>query len=365
MVETFSSSAAGFFTSATYYITSSTYFNTVLTCLIYILDHYFGVAFLKYYCPNYKFYVKWFVILSFCSLPLFMVFNLYVSVVLYYLFKNQKHILYDVRDELRKRNWYKACKKITAGAWYVTAWFFHGYEIRYEDSKVKELLHDMDSDTAVMILYYHGALPIDVYYFTMNSVLTAARQVTVVVDRFLFKVPFFSRALTFWQCIWGPKEKIIQSLKEKEIVMLSPGGAREALFSENYDLIWENHKKEKRLGWAKCLVEATKANQKVVVIPMFTENLRSALDTPDFVKKNKFLRFIYDRYRWPIWPMFGGIPVKLVTYLGEKIEINSNEDEEMIFKKCKFKLEQLIKSKHRKEKSFYSRFLQRFKFKEN
>lgn len=36
-----------------------------------------------------------------------------------------------------------------------------------------------------------------------------------------------------------------------EIVSIAPGGVREALFSENYSLVWE-----KRIGFAKAAIEA-------------------------------------------------------------------------------------------------------------
>ena len=89
-----------------------------------------------------------------------------------------------------------------------------------------------------MIVYYHGALPIDCYYFITwfrNRYRILARS---VVDRFMFNVPGFSTMLNVMGAITGPREKIVDLLKKGNVVIVSPGGVREALFSKNYETIW-------------------------------------------------------------------------------------------------------------------------------
>ena len=36
----------------------------------------------------------------------------------------------------------------------------------------------------------------------------------------------------------GPRAKIVDLLKRGNVVIVSPGGVREALFSKNYEIIW-------------------------------------------------------------------------------------------------------------------------------
>ena len=40
-----------------------------------------------------------------------------------------------------------------------------------------------------LIIYYHGALPIDVYYLVAKAKLYKNRHIMAVGDRFLFKIP--------------------------------------------------------------------------------------------------------------------------------------------------------------------------------
>ncbi len=40
-----------------------------------------------------------------------------------------------------------------------------------------------------LIVYYHGALPIDIYYLIAKGLLYKDRQIQCVGDRFLFKIP--------------------------------------------------------------------------------------------------------------------------------------------------------------------------------
>ena len=55
----------------------------------------------------------------------------------------------------------------------------------------------------------------------------------------------------FWESFPGPRSKVIEVLRSGEIVSIAPGGLREALFSENYSLLWKN-----RVGFAKAALEA-------------------------------------------------------------------------------------------------------------
>jgi hypothetical protein len=203
-----------------------------------------------------------------------------------------------------------------------------------ENSKNTE---NQDELIPVMIIFYHGALPIDLYYFIMNHALDCnARKIHACVDRFLFKVPGFSQALTFWNCIPGPRDKIIECLVNKNVVALSPGGSREAIFSRNYQLVWDNtsssSKSKPRLGFAECILQAKKSTPsgKIAVIPMFTKNCRAMFDFPNFVKTGwigGFVReYLYEKLRWPVYPLYGGFPIKMTSYLGEPLVLGPGDN---------------------------------------
>lgn len=50
-------------------------------------------------------------------------------------------------------------------------------------------LENIPNDTPALIIYYHGAVPVDVYYFLSKVMLFKNRMVHTVADRFLFKIP--------------------------------------------------------------------------------------------------------------------------------------------------------------------------------
>jgi 1-acyl-sn-glycerol-3-phosphate acyltransferase len=58
---------------------------------------------------------------------------------------------------------------------------FSGYE-------VKGLEH-IPTEGPVLIVFYHGALPIDFYYLFAKVWLYRNRRVRVVADKFVFKIP--------------------------------------------------------------------------------------------------------------------------------------------------------------------------------
>ena len=66
-----------------------------------------------------------------------------------------------------------------------------------------------------------------------------------------FPLTGLGRFFRFFGCLPGPRKEVIKILNAGEIVSISPGGLREALFSSNYSLLWGN-----REGFAKVALEA-------------------------------------------------------------------------------------------------------------
>lgn len=59
---------------------------------------------------------------------------------------------------------------------------FLGYE-------VEGLENIPSSEEPLLVIYYHGAIPIDLYYFIAKVFLYKNRLVHTVADNFLFKIP--------------------------------------------------------------------------------------------------------------------------------------------------------------------------------
>ncbi|KAJ7338830.1 hypothetical protein JRQ81_012732 [Phrynocephalus forsythii] len=145
---------------------------------------------------------------------------------------------------------------ILSTMWNKFARLWHGYE-----------LHGTENlpDGPALLIYYHGAIPVDYMYFLTSYFVLKRRCCYSIADDFLFKFPGVG-SLTAMMCIIpSSKEVCLNVLKNGHLLGISPGGVREALFSdESYKLIWH-----KRKGFAQLAIEA-----KVPVIPMYTQNVR-------------------------------------------------------------------------------------------
>ncbi|NWI07586.1 TMM68 protein, partial [Tichodroma muraria] len=124
----------------------------------------------------------------------------------------------------------------------------------------------------------------------------------------------------------GTRKECLVALKKGYLVSISPGGVREALFSdESYQLMWGNRK-----GFAEVALEA-----KVPIIPMYTQNVREGYR---MFKERRFFRQLYESTRLPFTPPYGGLPVKFRTYIGKPIPYDPNiTTEELVEKICKGK----------------------------
>lgn len=134
---------------------------------------------------------------------------------------------------------------------------YHGYEICG--------LEHLPKDGPALIIYYHGAIPIDMYYFVARVQLKLDRLIYTVGDRFLFKLPGWKIIAQALKVSPGTVKSCTETLNRGNLLAISPGGVYEAQFgNSNYELLWQN-----RMGFAKVAIES-----KAPIIPMFTENLR-------------------------------------------------------------------------------------------
>lgn len=65
--------------------------------------------------------------------------------------------------------------------WEAHGFIWHGYEVQG--------LENIPDDGPAMIVYYHGAIPLDFYYLDAKCLLYKKRLIYSVGDHFLFKIP--------------------------------------------------------------------------------------------------------------------------------------------------------------------------------
>ncbi|XP_048020726.1 transmembrane protein 68 isoform X2 [Megalobrama amblycephala] len=229
--------------------------------------------------------------------------------------------------EAYSNNLWDGARKTLATLWDGHGAIWHGYEIHG--------LEKIPDEGPALIVYYHGAIPIDYYYFLASVIIQKGRTCHSVADHFLFKVPGFKLLLEVFSVIHGPQEECVKALRNGHLLGISPGGVREALFSdETYPLIWG-----KRKGFAQVAIDS-----KVPIIPMFTQNLREGFRSLGTLR---FYRWVYERFRLPIAPIYGGFPVKFRTYLGDPIPYDPKLNAAELAEKVQQAVQALI-DKHQK-----------------
>ncbi|XP_072267295.1 DGAT1/2-independent enzyme synthesizing storage lipids isoform X2 [Pyxicephalus adspersus] len=213
---------------------------TYLTCLVQIFLDWLGLENLEDYL-NYLDYLMWVftpLIIVFI-LPFLIVIFLYLSILFLHVYKRKNEL-----KEAYSNSIWDGARKTLATLWDGHAAIWHGYEI-YGLEKIP------DSGPA-LIVYYHGALPVDYYYFVAKVILLKGRTCHSVGDHFLFKIPGFKPLLEVFSVIHGPKEECVKALRNGHLLAISPGGVREALFSdETYTIMWGN-----RTGFAQVAIDA-------------------------------------------------------------------------------------------------------------
>ncbi|XP_044280366.1 transmembrane protein 68-like isoform X2 [Varanus komodoensis] len=113
---------------------------------------------------------------------------------------------------------------------YGRAW--HGYEV-----------HGMDKipEGPGLVVFYHGAFPLDYYYFVSRLHLQTGRFCHTVVDYHFSKIPGIKLFYKVQGLTHDGRVECVEIMKNGCLLGVLPGGAREALFSdENYGLLWGN-----------------------------------------------------------------------------------------------------------------------------
>jgi len=251
-------------------------------------------------------------------LPCVILFLLYFTSSLLYIYRLHRRRLLDALDN----DIWDAGRKMVSAMWDSLGYIWHGYEI-----------HGLENipEGGALLIYYHGALPIDFYYACSHILLYKGRMIHPVGDRFLFKIPGWATLLEAYGVIPGTVQSCAALLKQNNLLAIAPGGVYEAQLGDNtYQLLWRQ-----RLGYAKVAIEA-----QVPIVPIFTRNIREAFRS--FNACRPFWQWIYQKTHLPCVPVYGGFPVKLDTYIGEPIPFDESHTAESLASKVVETMEKLI-----------------------
>ncbi|XP_063982320.1 DGAT1/2-independent enzyme synthesizing storage lipids [Diachasmimorpha longicaudata] len=270
-------------------------------------------------------------------LPVVILLLLYMTALIFYIYKLHRKRL----REAYGKDWKSAARSVVAAIWDVHGYIYYGYEVVG--------IENIPMDSPVLFIYYHGALPIDLYYFIAKIVLLNSKVIHTVADNFFFKVPGFSIICHVMKMIPGTIQTCSAILREGNMLAISPGGVYEAQFGDSYyQLLWKN-----RLGFAKVALDA-----KVCIVPIFTKNVREAFRSMSWGRRI-FLR-MYAATKIPFAPLYGGFPVKLKTFIGKPMPYDSSLTPEQLRDNVAKALEDLIKEHQRVPGSIMRALIERF-----
>lgn len=272
-------------------------------------------------------------------LPLIICLIIYITSIYLLIKKNWKRF----KDEYYNNDVWKASFKSLCIIWETIGDIWHGHEIVG--------FENIPEEGSGLLIYYHAAMPLDFYYLYSKTLLYKNRKMKIIADKFLFKVPGLNSLLEAFEVTPGTTDQCVSLLQEGNLLSISPGGVREALFSDhNYEIMWGN-----RAGFAKVAIGA-----KCPIIPMFTQNCREAMRSVPFFKS--FFRWVYEKTRLPLVPIYGLFPVKMRTIIGKPIEYDENLTPEELKALTKLRIEELIQKHQQLPGNIFSAILDRFRF---
>jgi len=215
--------------------------------------------------------------------------------------------------------------------WKLFSRVWHGHEILGRE-------HIPESGPALLV-FYHGALPVDYYFLVADTLLSRGRLIQTVADKFLFSLPGFRSILWAFHCQTGTRESLVSVLRAGHLLGLSPGGTYEAQMGDNmYKVMWRG-----RDGFAKVLAEVGGG---VPVIPVFTQNIREAYKAFNHGFTHSFWVWLHDTWKIRGFvPVYGGFPVKLRTFIGAAVTLPEAATVEEIRGLCLEALESLVRQK--------------------
>nr|XP_028594367.1 transmembrane protein 68-like [Podarcis muralis] len=185
-----------------------------------------------------------------------------------------------------------------------------------------------------IVIFHHSIWLRGYCFFVGKAYKEKGRLCHTVVHHFLYNLPGTKILCDVLGLRDFKKAECVEILKKGHLLGIAPGGVREANFSNDYSLIWGN-----RTGFARLALEA-----KVPIIPIFAQNDSEAFRT---FGNTRLTRWVYEKTRCLLLPVYGGFPVKLRTYIGEPIPYDPNITATELAEKTKTAFENL-RDRHQK-----------------
>jgi 1-acyl-sn-glycerol-3-phosphate acyltransferase len=166
---------------------------------------------------------------------------------------------------------------------------------------------NIPSDEGALIVTNHGHFGMDLPVFLSLVLDGTGRPVRALGDRLVFAAPFFRELAHRMGALEGEPETAVQLLRDDQLVLVYPGGAKEALgeLHEAYRLQWENSQ-----GFVRTALRAGKPI--IPVASIGNEELYLQVVSQERVRESGIGRLVSkllgDKYVFPLYVGLGPLP---------------------------------------------------------
>jgi 1-acyl-sn-glycerol-3-phosphate acyltransferase len=168
-------------------------------------------------------------------------------------------------------------------------------------------VENIPRDEGALIVTNHGHFGMDLPVFLSLVLDNTGRPVRALGDRLVFAAPFFRELAHRMGALEGEPETAVQLLQDDQLVLVYPGGAKEALGDSHvaYQLQWE-----KSHGFIRTALRAQKPILPVAGIG--NEELYVQVVSQERVRESGIGRFVSrllgDKYVFPVYVGLGPFP---------------------------------------------------------
>lgn len=171
------------------------------------------------------------------------------------------------------------------------------------------------------VVMNHGIIPYHGFLFAKKLVTDARIFPRGLGADFLFDIPYVREFFLKGGAVRARPRNAVQLLRDKNVVMLAPGGIYEALIAKKglRRIPWE-----KRKGFVKIAVQA-----KAPIVPTYCQGINSVYWNSYFLLKPRIKIFELTRFSIPFFLGLGLLPFprKLIQRVGQPIKTTRRKGE--------------------------------------
>ena len=194
------------------------------------------------------------------------------------------------------------------------------------------------TDGPAILCVYHGFVPLDMYFLHEWVFTHLGRLPTTLVADFVFRIPLFSYFVRLCGGVPAGRAAALDALRKGGLVIVAPGGVREAMTTCADDYLPRWHGKS---GFAEIALQTS-----APILPLFTKHIREVFLV--LGGANRIVQRLYRLTRLPFTPFIGPLPQRLTSFIGDGILPDRHGSAKSLATDVQAALEELMRAKNPK-----------------